>query len=195
MDNINLDKLIKPDELDYNMILSVPEEIGQKLQRIIQGNATPEEKSTTNIQIIESNDNMDNLTRKLIFKLNDTLLPMTIVDLPSIIEAKKTIDYKTFYKSSDISQMMFVHDKEYKLSSEVELENFNPFKRDHIFNKITWKKDPDHPFKLKHGLSKSTRNIRARRFKRKNRYNEEEMRDVCKKLKSIIDVSNILVNL
>jgi TATA-binding protein-associated factor Taf7 len=188
MDNINLDKLIKPDELDYNMILSVPEDIGQRLQRIIQGTATQEEKSSTNLQIVECNDNMDNPTRKLIFKVNDMMLPMTIVDLPCIIEAKKTIDYKTFYKSSDISQMMFVHDKEFRLSSEAELENFNPFKRDHIFNKITWKKDPDHPFKLKHGISKSTRNVRARRFKRKNRYNEEEMFEVCKKLKSIIDV-------
>lgn len=54
MDNINLDKIIKPDELDYNMILSVPEEIGVKLHRIIQGNASINEKNSTDIQIIEN---------------------------------------------------------------------------------------------------------------------------------------------
>lgn len=54
MENINLDKIIKPDELDYNMILSVPEEIGIKIQRIIQGNASLNEKNNTDIQIIEN---------------------------------------------------------------------------------------------------------------------------------------------
>ncbi len=54
MENINLDKIIKPDELDYNMILSVPEEIGIKLQRIIQGNASIHEKNNTDIQIVEN---------------------------------------------------------------------------------------------------------------------------------------------
>ena len=48
MDNINLDKIIRPDELDYNMVLSVPEEIGIKLQKIIQGNATSAEKNNSN---------------------------------------------------------------------------------------------------------------------------------------------------
>lgn len=60
MDNINLDKIIKADELDYNMILSVPEDIGLKLHRIIQGQATAEEKIETNIEIIENkNEYMD----------------------------------------------------------------------------------------------------------------------------------------
>jgi hypothetical protein len=54
MENINLDKIIKPDELDFNMILSVPEDIGKQLQKIIQGNASESEKDSTNIQIIEN---------------------------------------------------------------------------------------------------------------------------------------------
>ena len=36
MDNINLDKIIKVDELDSNMILNVPEEIGEKIHKYIQ---------------------------------------------------------------------------------------------------------------------------------------------------------------
>jgi TATA-binding protein-associated factor Taf7 len=194
MDNINIDKIIKPDELDYNMILSVPEDIGIKLQKIIHGNATQEEKNSSRMEIIESlADNMENPIRKLIFKIGDTMLPMTIMDMPCIVEAKKTIDYKTFYKSSDISQMMFVHDKEHKLNAEDEIAHFNPFKNDQYFNKLAWKKDPDHPYKFKHGLSKCTRNIRAKRFKRKNKYNSEEMKEVSKKLKLIIDVRVLLI--
>ncbi len=69
MENINLDKIIKPDELDFNMILSVPEEIGIKLQKIIQGNATIIEKNNTDIQIIENtNEKLDmEESRKLMY--------------------------------------------------------------------------------------------------------------------------------
>jgi TATA-binding protein-associated factor Taf7 len=34
-----------------------------------------------------------------------------LVDLPCIIEAQKTLDFNTFYKSCDASQMMYVHNK------------------------------------------------------------------------------------
>jgi TATA-binding protein-associated factor Taf7 len=190
MENINLDKIIKADELDTNMILSVPEEIGLLLQRIIQGQASSEEKNETNIEIIENSaGSMDmDESRKMIFKINDTLLPVTILDFPSIIEAQKSIDNKNFYKSGDISQMMFVHDREHRLVNEEELPNFNPFKaNDETFNKIVWKKDYDHKYKLRSGLGKSSKNVRAKRFKRKIRYNGEEILDVAKKLKSIID--------
>lgn len=71
MENINLDKIIKPDELDFNMILSVPEEIGIKLQKIIQGNATVTEKNSTDIQIIENPSEKLDLeeSRKLMYKI------------------------------------------------------------------------------------------------------------------------------
>jgi len=33
----------------------------------------------------------------------------TLVDLPCIIEAQKTLDYKTFFKSCDAAQMLYIH--------------------------------------------------------------------------------------
>ena len=33
----------------------------------------------------------------------------TLADLPCIIEAQKTLDHNTFYKSCDASQVMYVH--------------------------------------------------------------------------------------
>jgi len=58
----------------------------------------------------------------------DILHPVTILDMPCVIEANKTIDYKNLYKSSDISQMMFVHSEDFKLKNEGEIESFDPFK-------------------------------------------------------------------
>ena len=185
MENINLDKIIKEDELDFNMMLNVPAEIGQKLHQIIQSSLD----STANIEIIENPSDSMKIedSRKMLFKINNEIHPITILDLPCIIEGNKTIDYKTFYKSSDISQMFYVHED--KLDNENDLISFDPFVSsiDANFDKVLWKKDKDHQYKLKHGLAKCTRNIRARRFKRKIRYNHEEILEVAKKLKNIID--------
>ena len=185
MENINLDKIIKEDELDFNMMLNVPAEIGQKLHQIIQSSLD----STANIEIIENPSDSMKIedSRKMLFKINNEIHPITILDLPCIIEGNKTIDYKTFYKSSDISQMFYVHED--KLDNENDLISFDPFVSsiDANFDKVLWKKDKDHQYKLKHGLAKCTRNIRARRFKRKVRYNHEEILEVAKKLKNIID--------
>lgn len=185
MENINLDKIIKEDELDFNMMLNVPAEIGQKLHQIIQSSSD----STANIEIIENPSDSMKIedSRKMLFKINNEIHPITILDLPCIIEGNKTIDYKTFYKSSDISQMFYVHED--KFDNENDLISFDPFVSsiDANFDKVLWKKDKDHQYKLKHGLAKCTRNIRARRFKRKVRYNHEEILEVAKKLKNIID--------
>ena len=76
-----------------------------------------------------------------------------------------------------------------KLKQEEDLNNFNTFvsPSDKNFSKLLWTKDPDHKYKLKHGLSTATRNIRARRFKTKMKYDKEEILEVAKKLKNIID--------
>lgn len=41
--------------------------------------------------------------------IDNKLYLCTLVDLPCIIEAQKTLDYSTFYKSCDASQIMYVH--------------------------------------------------------------------------------------
>ena len=42
-------------------------------------------------------------------KIDGKLYLASLVDLPCIIEAQKTLDYNTFYKSCDASQMLYVH--------------------------------------------------------------------------------------
>jgi TATA-binding protein-associated factor Taf7 len=189
MDNKTLEKIIRENEIEKNLILNVPDYIGEKIHKIITEQKL-EDKNNYNIEIIEnpneSISNVDN-SRKMIFNFNGELHPLSILDLPCIIEGHKTIDYKSFYKGGDICQMMYVHDD--KLKQEEDLNNFNTFTSptDKNFSKLLWTKDPDHKYKLKHGLSAPTRNIRARRFKTKMKYNKDEILEVAKKLKSIID--------
>ncbi len=54
----------------------------------------------------------------------DQEFPATLVDLPTIIEALKTLDYKTVFKSTDVSQMLLVH----QLPPGVPLAEFDPFR-------------------------------------------------------------------
>jgi TATA-binding protein-associated factor Taf7 len=189
MDNKSLEKIIRVNEIENNLILNVPDYIGEKIHKIISEQKL-DEKNNYNIEIIEnpneSISNVDN-SRKMIFNFNGELHPLTILDLPCIIEGHKTIDFKSFYKGGDICQMMYVHDD--KLKQEEDLNNFNTFSSptDKNFSKLLWTKDPDHKYKLKHGLSAPTRNIRSRRFKTKIKYKQDEILEVAKKLKSIID--------
>ena len=189
MDNKTLEKIIRENEIEKNLILNVPDYIGEKIHKIITEQKL-EDKNDYNIEIIEnpseSISNVDN-SRKMIFNFNGELHPLTILDLPCIIEGHKTIDYKSFYKGGDICQMMYVHED--KLKQEEDLNNFNTFTSpsDKNFPKLLWTKDPDHKYKLKHGLGTATRNIRSRRFKTKMKYNKEEILEVAKKLKNIID--------
>ena len=195
MENISLEKVIKVNEIESNLILNVPENIGEKIHKLIteqklEDKNNQNQKNNYSIEIIEnpSESISDvNNSRKMIFNFNGELHPITILDLPCHIEGEKTIDYKSFYKGADICQMMYVHDD--KLKQEEDLNNFNPFTSscDKKFTKLLWTKDPDHKYKLKHGLGKATRNIRHRRFKRKLKYNKDEILEVAKKLKSIID--------
>lgn len=189
MDNINLEKLIKTEEIDHNVILNVPKEIGLKIQKIIHNSQGVLSEDQLKLEIIQSLNQKVTLeeSRKLIFKEDANLHPATLLDLPCIIEAMKTLDSKTYYKAGDISQMLYVH--ETTLPSIEDLEDFNPFKaKDRDFNKMTWTKDYDHKYKCRSGISKAAKNIRAIRFKPKQRYDKGEIFSVCKKLKNIIDV-------
>lgn len=186
MDNISLEKIIKCEDVDQNLILDVPESIGLKILNFIQNGDTDSQNLLLEL-LQDMNDQMTlDESRKLVMKVEGELHPATLLDFPCVIESQKTMDYKTFYKAGDISQMLYVHDATIERIEEI--RDFNPFKaKDTVFNNIVWLNDPDHKFKLKHGLTKSTRDIRSKRFKAKQRYDKDELGVVCKRLKEIID--------
>lgn len=73
-------------------------------------------------------------------KLNKTVYLATLVDLPCIVEAMKTLDYFNFYKSQDASQLLYVHPTQIehfdsKSKGEVQeiIDEFNAIKDDPEF--------------------------------------------------------------
>ena len=95
MENISLDKVIKVNEIENNLILNVPEEIWEKFHKLIVEQKIGDKNSQNNqknynIEIIENSSeslsNVDN-TRKITFNFNGGLHPITILDLPCHIEA------------------------------------------------------------------------------------------------------------
>jgi TATA-binding protein-associated factor Taf7 len=58
--------------------------------------------------------------------LDEKMYLATLVDLPCLIEAQKTLDFRTFYKSTDVSQMLYIHNKH--------LENFSQLSADQVLD-------------------------------------------------------------
>ena len=70
--------------------------------------APPAEKTLedySNLELI----NFDKTKRLYGVKINKIAYFATLVNLPCIIEAMKTLDYFNFYKSQDANQMLYVH--------------------------------------------------------------------------------------
>ena len=80
----------------------------------------PEQDTPVSLELI----NLDSTKRLYGVKLNNTVFLGTLVDLPCIIEAMKTLDYFNFYKSQDASQMLYVHNKR--------IDNWDRLKQDEL---------------------------------------------------------------
>ena len=121
--------------------------------------------------------------------LNNKLYLCTLADLPCIIEAQKTLDYSTFYKSCDASQIMYVHNTcldnmQGRTQEEVQrfVAQFCPlddedfkmdlYQRKKLQQRVDkWREDPAQfplnltDLRLRHGLSPASKNIRNVRHK------------------------------
>lgn len=96
----------------------------------------------------------------------------TLLDLPCFIEGMKTIDYKTLFKSTDVSQIMLVTNKE-KTSEEIkEFEDF------------IYEKDE---YASRHGITPPSFDVREKRFKKEGRFKKEDVNKVENQLKDIIE--------
>ncbi|ORM41719.1 Transcription initiation factor TFIID subunit 7 [Babesia sp. Xinjiang] len=83
-----------------------------------------------------------------------------LVELPCHLEAHKTLDCDLLFKSADISQILIVQERK---EAEVTIENMR---------KRLWE--------WPHGLTPPTKNIRKRRFKDFDVYNNEELKEAEK---------------
>ena len=93
-----------------------------------------------------------------------------LCDLPTIVEAYKTTDKKTFYKSSTISQMLVCCENE---------KDINPR------NEVPGIKD-ERRFQLLAGLAPPLKNVKKRRFRKVIRKRHCEAPEVEKELKRLL---------
>ena len=116
----------------------------------------------------------------------------TLVDLPGLIEAQKTLDFRTFYKSVDVAQMLYIHNKSIDIQDKTPQQlkefarEFNPVKDDPEFLQNLYRKGETakkveefvqlrdvekqettmENFKFRHGLAPVAKNVRNIRFKK-----------------------------
>jgi TATA-binding protein-associated factor Taf7 len=69
------------------------------------------EEEDANNEVAVELINLSQMKRLYGLRIDDTVFLATLVDLPCIIEAMKTLDYYNFYKSQDAAQMLYVHPK------------------------------------------------------------------------------------
>ncbi|KAG6443477.1 hypothetical protein O3G_MSEX002858 [Manduca sexta] len=165
-----------PTELESEFILRLPDEPAKILREVLKTGDNLKNRLT--IQ-------MDNDMRHGEVRLDHWLMHAKIVDLPTVTEALKTIDNKSFYKTADICQMMICKDEPDQPSTEEE----SPAK-----NK---KKDPykvDKKFLWPHGITPPTKNVRKRRFRKTLKKKYVEAPEIEKEVKRLLRADNEAVS-
>ncbi|KAK3600016.1 hypothetical protein CHS0354_012684 [Potamilus streckersoni] len=163
-------------DLEQNFILRLPPSTAAALRKDVQvGNLRDK-------LFIELNSDM----RRGAIRYGNEFFYAKLVDLPCIIEAQKTVDRKTFYKTADIAQMLVTTTEE-DISQD---ENESPKK-----------KDKDKKFMWNHGITPPLKNVRRRRFRKTLTKKYMEQPDIEKEVKRLfrtdaeaIDVKWEIVN-
>jgi TATA-binding protein-associated factor Taf7 len=210
---LRTDKVIRHHELDQGFILRANPELTKKLKAIIRNQAEPtatnqdddasvsgmfkSNKQKDNFELV----NLDREKRLYGVKVNSILYFATLVNLPSIIEAMKTLDNFNFYKSQDANQMLYVHPKNVD-TAEVNHEElqkavseYDAIKEDEDFRNLLYDRLHNQPdshhdnekLKMRSGLSPISKNIINYRFKQKPTFNTNKVKKIEGILKDLID--------
>jgi transcription initiation factor TFIID subunit 7 len=130
----------------------------------------------------------DNDIRHGHIKLDDTVMPARLYDLPAIIESYKTLDRKNFYKTADISQILICkEDDSPDTRSIINQDNVDEetkkAKYDQIFASIgcAGKKEYLYP----HGITPPLKNVRKRRFRKTLKKKYVDFSEIEKEVKRL----------
>eukprot|EP00826_Nyctotherus_ovalis_P066348 TRINITY_DN9799_c0_g2_i10.p2 TRINITY_DN9799_c0_g2~~TRINITY_DN9799_c0_g2_i10.p2 ORF type:complete len:115 (+),score=29.70 TRINITY_DN9799_c0_g2_i10:111-455(+) len=102
----------KSSEIDQAILMRFPPFLVDQIKSLPHDNLNIKVRPTNDIDM-----------RFFRVQINENEYPATLVDLPTIIEAHKTLDYKTIFKSVDVGQMLLVH----QLPPGISIEDFDPF--------------------------------------------------------------------
>lgn len=165
-----------PAELESQFILRLPPEPAKVLREVLKTGENLKNRLTIQIE---------NDMRHGEVRMDHWLMHAKIVDLPTVVEALKTIDCKSFYKTADIAQMMICKQDPEPPSTDDESTAKNK------------KKDPykvDKKFLWPHGVTPPTKNIRRRRFRKTLRKKFVEAPEIEKEVKRLLRADNEAVS-
>lgn len=119
-------------------------------------------------------------------RVDHHLMHAKVVDLPTVVEALKTIDGKGFYKTADICQMLQCKDEDDQTTTDEESPQKNK-KKDSI--KV------DKKFLWPHGITPPSKNVRKRRFRKTLRKKYVEAPEIEKEVKRLLRIDNDAVSI
>lgn len=127
----------------------------------------------------------DNGFRHGYVRLDQTIMPARLYDLPTITESYKTLDRKNFYKTADISQILIC--KEDPSDSKIHEESDEEIKKtkyDQLFASIggIGKRE----FLYPHGITPPLKNVRKRRFRKTLRKKYVDFSEIEKEVKRLL---------
>ncbi|OMO57860.1 TAFII55 protein, conserved region [Corchorus olitorius] len=142
--------------MDEQFILRVPPSVAESIDRLLSENASSEDKP---LDLLFSEDG-----RTGTFVIGNDRFPVSLVDLPCVVESYKTYDDCALVKTADIGQMIMVREPGDATPDVVE---------------------------YRHGLTPPMRDARKRRFRREPDLNPELVKRVEKDLLNIMSGATV----
>ncbi|KFD49456.1 hypothetical protein M513_09641 [Trichuris suis] len=151
-----------PIELESHFILRLPPDVAKSLNSVL----------TEGMLLDELQINLDSDMRTGKVKFNDREMHASLVDLPCIVETLKTMDKKSFYKVTDVAQLLVC--REGAAEPPVDLEESSDPK----------KREKQHQWP--HGITPPLKNVRKRRFRKTLRKKYMDAPELEKELKRLL---------
>ncbi|KAK9220707.1 hypothetical protein WN944_009130 [Citrus x changshan-huyou] len=141
--------------MEEQFILRVPPSVAERIDRLLSENESSEEDKSLDLSFCEDG-------RSGTFVIGNDHFPVSLMDLPCVVESFKTYDDCALVKTADIGQMIMVREPGDSTPDVVE---------------------------YRHGLTPPMRDARKRRFRREPDLNPELVQRVEKDLLNIMTVN------
>ncbi|KAJ0021555.1 hypothetical protein Pint_31401 [Pistacia integerrima] len=141
--------------MEEQFILRVPPSVAERIERLLNEDPTSEEDKSLDLSFSENG-------RSGNFVIGNEHFPVSLLDLPCVVESYKTYDDSALVKTADIGQIIMVREPGDSAPDVVE---------------------------YRHGLTPPMRDARKRRFRREPDLNPELVQRVEKDLLNIMSVN------
>lgn len=185
-------------EPETQFLLRVPTHLAEQVRAY--ADATPEELDASAKKITID---FDPQFRNVKLNVNGTSLTGRVVDLPCIIEAHKTVDKKTVYKTNDISQLVICEEvtaAEGQVATDAAVSGSTADDLTSLIPPLAAaaasasNSSSSKSFQWPHGITPPMRNVRKRRFRRTLLQGDVEVSGLQRELRRIIQQDNEAVS-